>query len=210
MRTFLTDTIELNKRMARKTLMQGLELEANVQVVFYYIDPKNNNIKLIMKRCLMSGIHSLRNEVYLGLMALTGKLDDGDSIETILTKFKINSKVVAVNPLGIVMGEPETRAVFTELLLIHIEPPVFADEGANILYSDNGTDIGVISMNDVMPAMNNYILLDTNTRLMLTELYIILQQMPPEELTKLTQPTNNITDEDNSHLQKDFGAMFKN
>ena len=137
-------------------------------------------------------------------------------------------------PFGSVMPFPETSNKAYELVVINIAPLKLIDEERGIYYQEKGKfEIGVTEFKDVIQGIQNEVIQDLKTRLILNELYILaLEESSKNQNTNQmagnpsliggganlpagygeqteTMKTSNIPDEIlEQNSQMDYGAIY--
>ena len=196
MTSFVKDTLLIAESM--QSVIPKPTLSGNVlQAVFlpYYMDPKSSDIMVIMKREIVPGSFS-RNGRKMGISALTVELPMDEPL-TIDQAFESINKYLNVTlqegiPYGSVMPQPVNSDMGFELILAHVEPVTMIDEKRGIVYQEKGKfEIGVVPFSDVIEAIQQGLLEDMKTRLILSELYILALNESNKEQNEGTMMSGN-------------------
>lgn len=179
--TFIKDTIEINNNMTLSIPEPELKDDLLQAVLLpYYMDPDTSEIMVVLKREIMPGAYAIKGKK-IGVSALTVDLPKETplTIEQTFEKINVylNTKMNNPIPFGSVMPLPKRSNMMYEMVLLHVEPMEMIDYGRGIIYQKKGEfEIGVSAFSDVIEAIENDLLEDMKTRLMLSELYILALQ----------------------------------
>lgn len=141
----------------------------------YYTDPESLELKVVLQRSILPGAFNTTGRK-LGLTALTVELpsDNPLTIDQAFEKLNLNTKIENAIPFGSVMPDPEHSTTMYEMVLVNIEPLDLIDEARGIFYQEKGKyEIGVTDFKDLIFAIQNNIIQDLKTRLVLNELYVL-------------------------------------
>lgn len=187
---FIKDTLMIDERVN----IDIPEIEGEMlRAVFlpYYIDPLSLELKVVLKRSIMPGAYA-RIGRKMGLSALYVELPEDDplTIEQAFAQLGLNTKMENAIPFGGVMPSPIDSTLAFEMVVVNVEPLDLIDEERGIFFQKKGEyEIGVVEFKDIMEGIQNNIIQDIATRLLLNELYI----MAVEEGQKNQDPNTMMT-----------------
>lgn len=220
MSTFLRDTFEINKRLKNDIRPDIIKRPLTGYFLPFYIAQNGGDIMVVLKREIMYGGQISNNEMKLGLSTISFELpiDNKITLEDVLVMSHLDTSLVNSISVGSAELRPHYESAPIELMLIEIEPPVFKDERAGIIYQEIGSyEIGALKFNDILPAINAGLIQDLVTRLILNELYLVVQSGNSGNLNEFSEPerSNTVTTSDipddviASNTQMDYGSIYK-
>ena len=175
MSNFINDTLEIDKKIKVNT-SNVKDGPFRAVVLPYYLHPESNDLIVVLKRSIMAGCHS-RTGRKMGISALTAELPETSqlSIQEVYDTFGLGATMQNAIPFGSVMPNPKTSTEGYELVIVHIEPVEYIDENRKIIVQKKGEyEVGTVAFGDLIKAINDNMIQDTKTRLILNELYILV------------------------------------
>jgi len=142
----------------------------------YYVDPDDMGLTIILKREIQPGAEQ-RTGRKMGLSVLNVELptDKPLTIEEAFEKLDSGLVIQNATPFGSVMTDPVKSNYAVEMVLVQVEPPEFLDEKRKIIKQDPGNyEVGAIPFDAMLGAIHDNFLQDMTTRMMLSELYIMV------------------------------------
>lgn len=176
---FVTDTLMIDAGLNLSFTENDVKCE-QLKAVFlpYYTEQESLDMMIVLKRTIMPA-QSIRAGKKMGLEALTVELpmDNPLSIEQAFSTLNIETKIINAIPFGCVMPDPVNSTLAYELVLLHIEP-------LNLLFKENGIysqkpneyEIGVVAFKDLLHGIQNNVITDLKTRMILDEFYILASE----------------------------------
>ncbi len=229
MSDFIKDTILIDEKL-NLTMPTIGDSSLKAVMLPYYVDSNSMDLMVVMMRSLSPGGFK-RTGKKMGITALTITLpeDKQITVEEAYDMLQLPAKLQRAIPFGSVMTDPMNSDETFELVLIEIDPVSLLDKKRGIVYQEKGKfEIGAIRFSDILEGINNQLIVDMKTRLILNELYIMAMEQNNRERQenigavgggsnlppgfgeqKDTVKTADIPDEviaQNS--QKDFGAIY--
>lgn len=174
MSEFIKDTILIGEKL-NVQLREVEQTSLRAVILPYYIDPDTMDLVVVLKRSIMSGGY-LRNGRKMGITAITIDLpeDKPITIEEAYASLNLGAKFQSAIPFGSVMISPENSTETYELVLVQTEPFTFLDKQRGIIKQEKGKyEIGAVKFSEIVEGIQNQIVNDIKTRLILNELYIL-------------------------------------
>lgn len=185
---FIRDTKLIDEKISIPlTEVEGEMLQA--AFLPYYVDPDSLKLTVVLKRSLLPGSYA-RTGRKMGLSAITVEVPEDVplTVEQAYEKTNVKASIQNIIPFGSVMPRPQKSNMAYEMVLVQIEPVELIDVDRGLIYQEKGAfEIGIVTFDELLSAIQDNLIQDLITRMMLSELYILAL----EESNKM-QNTNNM------------------
>ena len=195
MSSFLKDTIELNKELTVTT--DSVEAKP-LKALFlpYFIHPDTMKLMVVIKRMPLPGA-VLRADLGMGFTALETLLpEDGtnQTVEEAFTELGLPCTIQNPIPTGNVMLNPMNSTEAYELVVAQIDPPETLDDPSGVIKQVKGEyEVGLMEFDDLLAAIHQNLVLDMKTRLIVSELYILVADEQAQQMAGQGQDMSNGT-----------------
>lgn len=175
MSNFIEDTKQLDEKIQIDVPDVKGDKLLTATFLPYYVDPKSNELMVVLKRSVLPASYAFTGRK-MGLTCLSTKLpmDNPLTIEEAFNALEIPANLQDSIPFGSIMPDPINTPVATEMVLAHIDPPELLSETNGIIYQKKGEyEVGAVSFDTILGAIQENFIQDAVTRLILSELYIM-------------------------------------